>query len=398
MLRGHTGGVMSEREWFFVRAGAQQGPVTREEVLEALSRLPPSTLVWKEGYAEWQPADQVSELAGVIRPAARAPMPPPRSSAPRAAVPADHRDEPRTLNPFVLWKRCFSWSGRFSRSEFAVAYLCNMLVSVVLGFVVGMASALLAQRHETLVIVLAGLLVLWIIPSIGIGLGSAVRRLHDLGHPTWYVVALLVPCVNTIMLVYLFAAPGKTTGASGSSAAVPVIVAVVVVVLLIVPVIGIVAAIAIPSLLRARISANEAAAIGDVRTAISAQAAYQSVNQGLYESRAECLSRPESCIPGYSGPTFLDPGMFGMPRHGYVEELHGGTPPASATPGTSPSSTSGYAVIAYPVSPNKTGVRAFCGDASGRLCHAVDNSKESLLERLAEEPGVRCAATCLDLR
>ncbi|HXY38472.1 MAG TPA: prepilin-type N-terminal cleavage/methylation domain-containing protein, partial [Vicinamibacteria bacterium] len=46
--------------------------------------------------------------------------------------------------------------------------------------------------------------------------------------------------------------------------------------LIVVAIIGIIAAIAIPSLLRARISANEAATIGDTRTVISAQAAYQS--------------------------------------------------------------------------------------------------------------------------
>src|SRR6266540_1950896 len=44
--------------------------------------------------------------------------------------------------------------------------------------------------------------------------------------------------------------------------------------LIVVAIIGIIAAIAIPSLLRARVSANEAAAIGDTRTVISAEAAY----------------------------------------------------------------------------------------------------------------------------
>ena len=39
--------------------------------------------------------------------------------------------------------------------------------------------------------------------------------------------------------------------------------------LIVVAIIGIIAAIAIPSLLRARISANESGAIGDVRTVIS---------------------------------------------------------------------------------------------------------------------------------
>ena len=43
--------------------------------------------------------------------------------------------------------------------------------------------------------------------------------------------------------------------------------------LIVVAIIGIIAAIAIPSLLRARVSANEAATIGDIRTLISAEAA-----------------------------------------------------------------------------------------------------------------------------
>ena len=46
--------------------------------------------------------------------------------------------------------------------------------------------------------------------------------------------------------------------------------------LIVVAIIGIIAAIAIPSLLRARVSANEAQTIGDTRTAISAEHTYAS--------------------------------------------------------------------------------------------------------------------------
>ncbi len=79
--------------------------------------------------------------------------------------------------------------------------------------------------------------------------------------------------------------------------------------LIVVAIIGIIAAIAIPSLLRARISANEAATIGDIRTLISAEAAYQSANGGMYDSVLACLTAPSvGCIPNYpaTSPTFLD--------------------------------------------------------------------------------------------
>src|SRR5512145_2188633 len=78
--------------------------------------------------------------------------------------------------------------------------------------------------------------------------------------------------------------------------------------LIVVAIIGIIAAIAIPSLIRARVSANEAAVIGDTRTVISSEAAYQSTNGGLYDVLT-CLSSPSAgCIPSYppTAPTFLD--------------------------------------------------------------------------------------------
>src|SRR6266850_6268856 len=78
--------------------------------------------------------------------------------------------------------------------------------------------------------------------------------------------------------------------------------------LIVVAIIGIIAAIAIPSLLRARVSANESATIGDIRTWISAEAAYQSSNAGFYDSQPSCLVNPNGCIATYStgAPTFVD--------------------------------------------------------------------------------------------
>ena len=81
--------------------------------------------------------------------------------------------------------------------------------------------------------------------------------------------------------------------------------------LIVVAIIGIIAAIAIPSLLRARVSANESATQGDIRTVISANAAYEGSGNGNgYAPAASCLSTPANaaCIPGYAptAPTFLD--------------------------------------------------------------------------------------------
>jgi len=55
--------------------------------------------------------------------------------------------------------------------------------------------------------------------------------------------------------------------------------------LIVVAIIGIIAAIAIPNLLRARVSANEAQAIGDVRTVASWTNATTSVASGTVQLR-----------------------------------------------------------------------------------------------------------------
>src|SRR5512135_2243280 len=89
--------------------------------------------------------------------------------------------------------------------------------------------------------------------------------------------------------------------------------------LIVVAIIGIIAAIAIPSLMRARVSANESSTIGDIRTMISAQAAYQSANGGYYEGRMECLLKPSGCIPDYpaNAPVFLPSDFASEPKSGY---------------------------------------------------------------------------------
>jgi prepilin-type N-terminal cleavage/methylation domain-containing protein len=132
--------------------------------------------------------------------------------------------------------------------------------------------------------------------------------------------------------------------------------------LIVVAIIGIIAAIAIPSLLRARVSANEAAAIGDTRTVISAEATYQSAASGFYGDLS-CLAVPSGCIAGYVGPSFIDQTIAAtVVKQGYARAAN------YSTVLTIPGLTSAHATYCYessPVVPAITGVRAFGGDASG---------------------------------
>jgi len=132
--------------------------------------------------------------------------------------------------------------------------------------------------------------------------------------------------------------------------------------LIVVAIIGIIAAIAIPSLLRARVSANESAAIGDTRTVISGEAAYQSANSGFYGTLT-CLATPGTCITSYTGPTFLDASIAGsqsVTKQGYTRTWTQST--------NSNGNTGSVDVFCYQSTPSvagKTGVRSFGGDSSG---------------------------------
>ena len=139
--------------------------------------------------------------------------------------------------------------------------------------------------------------------------------------------------------------------------------------LIVVAIIGIIAAIAIPSLLRARVSANESATVGDIRSVISAEAAYHSANGGYYGT-LDCLLVPSAagCIPAYSSgaPTFIDSQIASLgSKSGYDRDFFGAPIPGGL---------GCYVYQTVPSSPDKTGVRGFSGDCSGVICYTPDGT------------------------
>jgi type IV pilus assembly protein PilA len=73
--------------------------------------------------------------------------------------------------------------------------------------------------------------------------------------------------------------------------------------LIVVAVIGIIAAIAVPGLLRARMAGNEAAAIGSLRAVVSSQNAYMSsCGSGFYASTLLILAEPAPTGAGFISP------------------------------------------------------------------------------------------------
>src|SRR5688500_13012029 len=100
--------------------------------------------------------------------------------------------------------------------------------------------------------------------------------------------------------------------------------------LIVVAVVGIIAAIAIPGLLRARMSGNEASAIGSLRTILSSQQAYSaSCANGFYATQLPILgSAPAGSTP------FLSPDLSSavtIVKSGYQLSMAAGSDGLAAT-------------------------------------------------------------------
>jgi type IV pilus assembly protein PilA len=132
--------------------------------------------------------------------------------------------------------------------------------------------------------------------------------------------------------------------------------------LIVVAIIGIIAAIAVPGLLRARISGNEASAIGSMRAINSAQADYNGLNRG-YAPTLEILA---ATCTGLTVPFIsADLNANGVVKSGYtITNVASVTPAAVAGPADicAAVSTTGYYATAAPETIGTTGNRGFATD------------------------------------
>jgi type IV pilus assembly protein PilA len=144
--------------------------------------------------------------------------------------------------------------------------------------------------------------------------------------------------------------------------------------LIVVAIIGIIAAIAVPGLLRARMSGNEASAIGSLRAINSGQASYSaSCANGGYAIKLEDLVK----APTTGGQGFISPDLNAnnVIKSGYKvalakDAMSGVTDIGAATDTCNSSSTapaSSYYASAIPQPLGGTGTRSFATDTRGTI-------------------------------
>ena len=147
--------------------------------------------------------------------------------------------------------------------------------------------------------------------------------------------------------------------------------------LIVVAIILIIAAIAIPNLLRAKISANESSAVGSVRNIVTAETSYQaSYPQYGFATTLDLLGPGignTACPPGGPNPAvgacLLDSALGGAAqslKSGYNFQAQGDNAgPVDPITGIAP--WTGFTASGSPATFNQTGVRAFCAGDDGVL-------------------------------
>jgi type IV pilus assembly protein PilA len=131
-------------------------------------------------------------------------------------------------------------------------------------------------------------------------------------------------------------------------------------------IIGVLAAIAVPGLMRARVSGNEASAIASLRAIDSSQKAFAiSCADGSYaDSFASLAAQPAS-----GGQAFISEDLSTDPvqKSGYMVTIIAGnptSPPGVCSPATTADS---YATVADPVVPGSTGVRYLFSNGASNI-------------------------------
>ena len=131
--------------------------------------------------------------------------------------------------------------------------------------------------------------------------------------------------------------------------------------LIVVAIILIIAAIAIPNLIRSKMAANESSAVASLRTINTAEVTYNNTYPGTFGTLAQLGPNANPCVtPTSAGACLIDALLSAGTKSGYTFTVSGDM-------------TTTYATLAKPTATN-TGTRAFCSDVNLVLYYSATSS------------------------
>jgi len=153
------------------------------------------------------------------------------------------------------------------------------------------------------------------------------------------------------------------------------------------------AAIAIPNLLRARMAANEASAVGSLRAIDSAATLYQATWANGYPPSLSALGTTGTGPATCQNADLIDSVLTSGTKSGYTFAWVKGSLKLTKTNSACKGGygfEDGYAVTAEPISVGATGQRAFCTDATNVIRYATNGK--------AKTTKPYCSSTMLQLQ
>ena len=155
--------------------------------------------------------------------------------------------------------------------------------------------------------------------------------------------------------------------------------------LIVVAIIGIIAAIAVPGLLRARQSGNEASAIGSLRAINSAQSTYAaSCGNGFYSPTLVNLGAAPA-----GGTAFISPDLgtaASVTKSGYTVTMGSSSGVAASAPASCNGLAAGAVVQGYNATATPSaggGTRAFGSNTTGTIFQAVSQTALAMTDTTA---------------
>jgi type IV pilus assembly protein PilA len=149
--------------------------------------------------------------------------------------------------------------------------------------------------------------------------------------------------------------------------------------LIVVAIILIIAAIAIPNLLRSRMAANEASAVGSMRSINTAEVTYASAypDTGYSLTLASLGGTSGACVAGTSGTPavscLLDPVLSAGQKSGYIFTAVGSALGASITNNV-------FVSTGVPLGIGSTGQRGFGSDQSGVIHYTLSGAAATVAD------------------
>lgn len=138
-------------------------------------------------------------------------------------------------------------------------------------------------------------------------------------------------------------------------------------IMIVVAIIALLAAIAIPNVLRGRTSANESAAIGNLRALVSSQEMYRSVNNVYPQTANWQADMYTNADPDFGPPSFNQNLAVATTVQGY-DYTYAGLP-AGCTDAAA--NCTQYTISNVAQTLGRTGVRSFVADDSGSIRHCT---------------------------